>query len=232
MEAFCFFWLAFYGDFVTIFPSQPKKTILRQRVLHGPVKPVMTSNRYDTKKQKEVLMPTKKKGKSSAKKTAKRKPAKKAVKKKTPAKKSPPRKKAAAKKKSLKKKTKKMPARRSVKKTDLQTAPVISATQPEVEPGPPPRPLPPLEEPARNETAVGTVTHYYSHLNVVVVQINTGELKTGDTIHIKGHSTDFMQTVESMEYEHRHVDQAPAGQSVGIKVKDHAREHDIVYLVG
>lgn len=177
-------------------------------------------------------MPTKKRGKSSAKKAAKRKPAKKAVKKKTLAKKSPPRKKA-AKKKSLKKKTKKKPARRTtVKKTGLQAAPVIAVAEPVVEPGPPPRPLPPLEEPARNETAVGTVTHYYSHLNVAVVQINKGELKTGNTIHIKGHSTDFMQAVESMEYEHRHIDQASAGQSVGIKVKDHAREHDIVYLVG
>lgn len=177
-------------------------------------------------------MPTKTRGKSSAKKTAKRKPAKKAVKKKTLSKKSPPGKKA-AKKKTLKKKTVKKPVRRTAaKETSLPAVPVVSATEVTVEPGPPPRLLPPLEEPARNEVAVGTVTHYYSHLNVAVVQINKGELKTGDTIHIKGHSTDFMQTVESMEYEHRHVDLASAGQSVGIKVKDHAREHDIVYLVG
>lgn len=177
-------------------------------------------------------MPTKKKGKSSAKKAAKRKPAKKAVKKKTLAKKSPPRKKA-AKKKALKKKAAIKPApKKAVKKAIPPAMPAVSAKEITVEPGPPPGPLPPLEEPARNETAVGTVTHYYSHLNVAVVQINNGELKTGDTIHIKGHSTDFMQTVESMEYEHRHVDQASAGQSVGIKVKDHAREHDIVYLLG
>ena len=101
-----------------------------------------------------------------------------------------------------------------------------------MEPGPPPRPLPPLEEPASNEVAVGTVTHYYSHLSVAVVQINKGELKAGDTIRIKGNSTDIVQTVESMEYEHRHVDNASAGQSVGIKIKDHVREHDIVYRVG
>ncbi len=177
-------------------------------------------------------MPTKKKGKSSAKKAAKRKPAKKAVKKKTLAKKSPPRKKA-AKKKALKKKAALKPApKKSVKKVIPSAMPAVSAKEITVEPGPPPGSLPPLEEPARNETAVGTVTHYYSHLNVAVVQINKGELKTGDTIHVKGHSTDFMQTVESMEYEHRHVDQASAGQSVGIKVKDHAREHDIVYLLG
>jgi translation elongation factor EF-1alpha len=88
-----------------------------------------------------------------------------------------------------------------------------------------------VEEPAANEEALGTITHYYSHLGVVVVQLNKGTLKTGDMIHVKGHSTDFIQKVESMEFEHQHVDQASAGQSVGLKVVDHAREHDIVYLV-
>ena len=100
-----------------------------------------------------------------------------------------------------------------------------------VEPGPPPRTIPPVEEPFANEEAIGTVTHYYSHLNVAVVQINKGTLKVGDTIHLKGNTTDFAQTVESMEYEHMHIDQAGAGQSVGIRVKDHVRGHDIVYLV-
>jgi putative protease len=52
-----------------------------------------------------------------------------------------------------------------------------------------------------------------------------------DRVHIKGHTTDITQTVDSMEYEHQHVDAASAGQSVGIKVKDHVREHDIVYLM-
>jgi translation elongation factor EF-1alpha len=48
---------------------------------------------------------------------------------------------------------------------------------------------------------------------------------------VKGHTTDFTQKVESLEYEHAHIDAAKAGQSCGLKVKDHAREHDIVYLV-
>ncbi len=100
-----------------------------------------------------------------------------------------------------------------------------------IEPGPPPRTIPPVEEPASNEEAIGTVTHYYSHLSVAVVQINKGTLRTGNTIHVKGHVTDFTQAVESMEYEHQHIDQAAAGQSVGLKVKDHAREHDIVFVL-
>lgn len=182
-------------------------------------------------------MPEKTKSKKTAKKAAKRKPARKPVKKKVLTKKSPPVKKASkkkvAKKKLLKKKAAKKPARKTAAiKTGRPSMPAVSAIEITVEPGPPPRPLPPLEEPAGNEAAIGTVTHYYSHLSVAVVQINKGELKAGDTIRIKGHSTDIVQTVESMEYEHRHVDRASAGQSVGIKIKDHAREHDIVYRVG
>ncbi len=100
-----------------------------------------------------------------------------------------------------------------------------------VEPGPPSGSIPPVEEPTANEEAIGTVTHYYSHLGVAIVQINKGTLRRGDTIRLKGHTTDFLQQVESMEYEHQHVDAASAGQSVGIKIKDHAREHDILYRV-
>jgi translation elongation factor EF-Tu-like GTPase len=100
-----------------------------------------------------------------------------------------------------------------------------------LEPGPPPRSVPSVEEPVPTMQAVGVVTHYYGHLNVAVVQLNTGTLKTGDTIKIVGHATNLSQTVESMEYERRRVARAEAGQSVGIETKDHVREHDIVYLV-
>ncbi|HYA87252.1 MAG TPA: hypothetical protein VEI57_09345 [Nitrospirota bacterium] len=165
-------------------------------------------------------MPKKVKGKSAKKKAASRNPAKKAVKKKVTKKKIA---KKTVKKKALKKKMAKK-AKPAVSKT-------VSSKPAMIEPGPPPRAIPPVEEPAPAEEAVGTVTHYYSHLGVAVIQINKGALKTGATIHVKGHMTDFTQTIESMEYEHQHIDQASAGQSIGIKVKDHAREHDIVFLV-
>jgi hypothetical protein len=100
-----------------------------------------------------------------------------------------------------------------------------------IEPGPPAGSIPPVEEPAQQEEAIGVVTHYYSHLGVAVVQVNKDALRTGDRIRIKGHTTDLTQTVGSLEYEHQHVDQASAGQSVGLKVIDHAREHDIVYVL-
>lgn len=180
-------------------------------------------------------MPKKKAtGKKAKKKAASRKPAKNAVKKKIIKKKVI--KKRVAKKPVKKKTLKKKPAKKTAKKKAAkkrmpsveQAVPLKPTT---VEPGPPPRTMPPLEEPASNEEAIGTVTHYYSHLSVAVIQINKGTLKAGATIHVKGHVTDFTQPVESMEYEHQHVDLASAGQSVGLKVKDHAREHDIVFLV-
>ena len=172
-------------------------------------------------------MPKKTKAKNKAKKTASRKPVrKKAVKKKTLKKKISRKK--VSKKKSAKKKTLK---KKATKKKAAGARTSLPPKASVVEPGPPPGVTPPVEEPAANEEALGTVTHYYSHLGVVVVQLNKGKLKTGDMVRIKGHSTDFTQKVESMEYEHQHVDQAGAGQAVGLKVVDHAREHDILYLI-
>ena len=107
----------------------------------------------------------------------------------------------------------------------------ISAKDQTVKPGPQPVGIPSVEEPAVLEEAIGVVTHYYSHLGVAVVQLNKGTLKRKNMIHIKGHITDLVQKIESMQYEHQYVDQASAGQSVGLKTQDHVREHDIVYLI-
>lgn len=168
--------------------------------------------------------------KAKAKKKASRKPAvKKKSGKKTVKKKKAGKKKAAKKKLEKKKITKKKTATKRPVRSRSSASVRKKVTI--VEPGPSPTGIPPVEEPASNEEALGSVTHYYSHLSVAIVQINKGILRTGDAIHIKGHSTDFMQQVESMEYEHQHVDEASPGQSVGIKIKDHAREHDIVYIV-
>ena len=81
------------------------------------------------------------------------------------------------------------------------------------------------------ETKIGTVTHYYNHLHVAGVIISDGELHKGDTIHIHGHTSDFLQKVGSMEMDHEAIEVARPGDDVGISVIDHAREHDSVYLV-
>lgn len=80
------------------------------------------------------------------------------------------------------------------------------------------------------EKLVGRVTHYYSRIGVVVVEV-TDTLKVGDTIHIKGGIRDFEQTVDSMEIEHQNVEVATKGQSIGLKVIEKVRENDLVYKV-
>jgi translation elongation factor EF-1alpha len=82
-----------------------------------------------------------------------------------------------------------------------------------------------------SEQLVGKVTHYFGKAHVAAIQLTTGELTLGDTIHVKGHSSDFMQTVDSMQLEHAPVDYAKPGDNIGIRVHDHAREHDDIYRV-
>jgi len=173
-------------------------------------------------------MPKKVKGKKKSK--IRKATAKKPAKKKVAAKKKKAVKKVAKKKVAKKKTSKKKTAKKSIKTKAAPKKQVLRKPT-MVKPGPQPTGIPSVEEPAANEEALGAITHYYSHLSVAVVQMNKGTLRAGDTIHIKGHTTNFTQTVESMEFEHQHIEQASAGQSFGMKVKDHVREHDIVYLV-
>jgi putative protease len=76
--------------------------------------------------------------------------------------------------------------------------------------------------------AVGRVTHYYGHLSVAAVSLDQ-PLAVGDRIHIRGHTTDLVQDVGSLEVEHRSIEQANPGDDVALKVTDHVREHDLIY---
>lgn len=80
------------------------------------------------------------------------------------------------------------------------------------------------------EQRLGVVSHYFSKIGVAAIKMES-DMAVGDTIHIKGHTTDFIQKVESIQLEHENINQAKKGDDVGIKVKDHAREHDVVYKV-
>ena len=53
----------------------------------------------------------------------------------------------------------------------------------------------------------------------------------GDTIHIKGHTTDLTQRVETMQLEHVPLERATPGQLVGIRVRERVRPHDQVFTV-
>lgn len=80
------------------------------------------------------------------------------------------------------------------------------------------------------EQEVGTVVDYFAKVGVAGIQLS-GPLAVDDTIHIKGHTTDFQQKVESMQIEHQVVQEVSAGDSVGIKVTDRCRSNDTVYKV-
>jgi putative protease len=75
---------------------------------------------------------------------------------------------------------------------------------------------------------VGRVTHYFTRISVAVIELSA-PLAIGDRIRIKGPTTDFEQTVESMQIEHKNVERAEAGQSIGLKVMERVRENDRVY---
>jgi len=75
---------------------------------------------------------------------------------------------------------------------------------------------------------IGRVTHFFSKISVAVIELTT-PLSIGDTIVFKGPNTDFEQVVDSMQIEHENVEEAEAGQSVGLKVTQRVRETDAVY---
>jgi len=78
---------------------------------------------------------------------------------------------------------------------------------------------------------IGTVFHYYTKAGVAALQLTAGELSVGDTIMIEGPSTSMTMEVESIQIEHLSVQKATAGQNVGIKVPERARQGDKVYKI-
>ena len=80
------------------------------------------------------------------------------------------------------------------------------------------------------EERVGIVNDYFAKIGVAGIDLE-GPLQLGDTVHIKGHTTDMELVVESMQVEHDQVQQAKKGDAIGIKVKDRCRGGDVVYKV-
>jgi len=80
------------------------------------------------------------------------------------------------------------------------------------------------------EKEIGKITHYYGHLSVGIIKLSDA-LKIGDSIHIKGHSSDFTQSVDSIQIEHANVSEAKSGDVIGIKIIQKAHPNDTVYEV-
>ncbi len=80
------------------------------------------------------------------------------------------------------------------------------------------------------EIRIGKVSKYFVHPEVAAIELEE-VVKVGDTIHIKGHTTDFKQEIESMEIENEPIKEAKPGDSIGVKVKERVRLNDLVYKV-
>jgi putative protease len=75
---------------------------------------------------------------------------------------------------------------------------------------------------------IGDVSHYFTKIEVAVIDL-TGMLKVGDEIMIRGATTDFTQKVESIQIEHNQVEEAVAGDSIGLLVRSRVRAGDEVF---
>ena len=78
------------------------------------------------------------------------------------------------------------------------------------------------------EFLAGKVINYYSSIGVASIKISD-YLEVDNHIHIKGHTTDFEQTVDSIQIKHNQVGRASKGDTAGLKVKYFVRKHDLVY---
>ena len=80
-----------------------------------------------------------------------------------------------------------------------------------------------------NEKEIGKVSSYFKNVGVAAVKLS-GKLKVGDKVHIKGHTTDFEQEIESMQVERKEIKEAKKGDHVGIMVSEKVRPNDSVFL--
>ena len=87
-----------------------------------------------------------------------------------------------------------------------------------------------LKKPALEPGSVGKITHYFPHVRAAVIKL-TKPLSVGDTIKIKGHTTDFTQTISSMQVDHVPIQNGKKGDEIGLLVDSRVRQHDQVIKV-
>ncbi|OGX26355.1 MAG: hypothetical protein A3J51_04795 [Omnitrophica WOR_2 bacterium RIFCSPHIGHO2_02_FULL_45_21] len=75
---------------------------------------------------------------------------------------------------------------------------------------------------------IGKVTHYFPHVNAAVIKLKL-PLKAGDSIQIKGHTTDLKETVTSMQINRAPITEAKKGDEIGLLVTSRVRTGDTVY---
>lgn len=78
------------------------------------------------------------------------------------------------------------------------------------------------------EKVIGIVTHYFPKVRAAVVKMKA-PLVIGDTVKIKGHTTDFTQNVTSLQIDHVPIQAAKKGEEIGLLVDSRVRQNDVVY---
>ena len=86
-------------------------------------------------------------------------------------------------------------------------------------------------EAAKKEEEIGFVEHWFGHISVAGIKVTKGSIKVGDTLHFKGHTTDFEEKVTAIQIEHKSVAEAKKGKEIGLKVAQRVRENDKVFKV-
>lgn len=86
----------------------------------------------------------------------------------------------------------------------------------------------PKPRPKLKEGVIGIVTHYFPHVRAAVIKLKA-PLAVGDKVKIKGHTTDFTQSVDSLQIDRVSVDTAGKGAEIGLLVVSRVRQHDVVY---
>jgi len=81
------------------------------------------------------------------------------------------------------------------------------------------------------EERIGSIIKFFDKTSIAAIKLDFGNLALGDTIHIKGNATDFVQKIEVMEFDHKPVEKAMRGQFAGIKLSQPAKPFDLLYKV-
>ena len=81
------------------------------------------------------------------------------------------------------------------------------------------------------EKKIGEVMKFFSKPSVAAVKIIDGELNVGDSLKFSGHTTDFIDVINSMEVDNKSVQRAVAGDFIGVKVSGRVRPGDEVFKV-
>ncbi|MFA5150177.1 MAG: hypothetical protein WC937_02405 [Candidatus Omnitrophota bacterium] len=116
------------------------------------------------------------------------------------------------KKRVVKKTLKKKPARKTLKKAASKKKPAAARAK------------------KSKENLIGNITHYFPHVQAAVIKLKA-PLSVGDTIKVKGHTTEFTQTIASLQINRVPVNSAKTGEEIGLLVRSRVRQHDLVYKV-